>query len=163
MASQQQDDSANPPNSPSRLSSAQLSVSPSSYLTVPNTRPPGVAFQLPGPTTPDALLDTPVDYTPTFASLPHILEPARSRDPSPDPEPSSPRERFARYPEPILMSVYSATSVDSEQSAYSNPPARLYRVPSFQAMSGSRKITVVCIAHRIGHYDANNKRLRRTR
>jgi hypothetical protein len=44
--------------------------------------------------------------------------------------------------ERIYMSVYSSSSVDTEHSEYSNPPARKYRVPNFQNMS--RKITSVC-------------------
>ncbi|KAF2116944.1 hypothetical protein BDV96DRAFT_39122 [Lophiotrema nucula] len=126
----------------SSASSTLLSLPPSSYLTVPSTRPTGHHLSLPGPFLPLDEEDTPLGRPTPPQALPQILEPIQTAASFPRHSPTSPPSLLARPPEPTFMSsVYSSASVDSEYSTYSNPPARAYRLPSFQNMS-TRKISV---------------------
>ncbi|OCK76874.1 hypothetical protein K432DRAFT_407798 [Lepidopterella palustris CBS 459.81] len=130
----------------SQPSSARQSIPPSNYLTVPGFRTPR---RKPSLTAPESVKSDDLDHLLEFTELsvqesllvnrPRIIEPYRSPSSSPRTRTFQPRVQFADYPEPILMSVYSTSSVDSE---YSNPPARTYQLPTFAAMSQSKKITV---------------------
>lgn len=151
---QQDNPSLSSPES-SQTSPISLSIPPSNYLTVPSTRP----LRLSRPLRPSSSIEfeTPeplfVPGTPSSSIISPSEVPVSTSDPigrsvskSPRP-PRSPSRGFSPYQRPILMSsVYSAASESSEHSEYSNPPARTYRVPSFSAMSGFRKITIVCNA-----------------
>ncbi|KAF2262395.1 hypothetical protein CC78DRAFT_534884 [Lojkania enalia] len=147
MDSPKQNEASTTSSTSSQASSTHFSLPPSSYLTVPSTRPTGNNLSLPGPTTFDqedfVLLSPPSQRRSPSNPIPQILEPSRIEISSPI-LPSS-AESFAQYPDPIFMSsVYSSASAESESSGYSNPPARIYRVPSFQIMPSSKKISSVC-------------------
>lgn len=146
MDSPQQDEL--PLSSPesSRASSTALSILPSSYLTVPSTRPTGASFILPGPRPfeqEDSDLLVPSLHSRSSTPVPQIQEPLRPRSPGSRLASPTSQEYISSPTEPVFMSVYSASSAESEQSIYSNPPARVYRVPSFRNMSNSRKPTAV--------------------
>jgi hypothetical protein len=70
-------------------------------------------------------------------------------EPSPETAPPvclvSPGPPYRPIPlsERVYMSVYSNSSVDTDLSEFSNPPARSYRTSTSQKMS--RKINVVCL------------------
>jgi len=154
MDSSQQDPNTLQSPASSRASTS-FSIPAANYLTVPSTKPSGFYPSLPGPTSSEEddleleLYPPSRQSTPTSNHFPHILEPPRSRLPSNQPPSRSPScsEGYSTaVPGPFYMSVYSTSSAASEQSTYSNPPARVYRVPSFQNMSSSRKITVVWIS-----------------
>lgn len=126
-------------------SSASLDIPPSSYLAVPIAIRPGSHLFLPGPNSfeqdfGDELL-LPENRS-ASEPIPHILEPAQEHTPTAScisptlsPRPSS------SLSDRVYMSVYSSSSVDTELSEFSNPPARRYRVPNTQKMS--RKISAV--------------------
>jgi hypothetical protein len=148
MDSSQQDIS--PLSPPASSQSASTSFIPqSSYLTVPSTKPSGSILSLPGPTAfeendPELLVPQ-LNKAPTLSPILQTSEPIRSNFTSNHRLSPFLEQDFASFPDPIYMSVYSSTSTSSEHSTYSNPPARIYRVPSFQKMSGSRKISVVLL------------------
>jgi len=145
--SQQDEASVSSPES-ATTSSTWLSIPSSNYLTVPTTRPSNRFFPLPGPVAfveDDlelplvSLLEATSNLGPETSQAPRLDTPPVQ--PSP---PSSYTRRRSRSPaRGSFMSVYSASSVETDHSTYSNPPARLYRVPSFQNMS-SRRISPVC-------------------
>jgi hypothetical protein len=145
MASPQQEQQL--PSSPelSVPSSASINISPSNYLTVPVTRPSRRLPALPGPSPfehnfSDAFVS--FGHRSTSEPLPHILEPTRVTTPTACLN-SSIASRPNSLSERLYMSVYSTSSVDTDLSEFSNPPARSYRVSNSQKMS--RKITVVRI------------------
>jgi hypothetical protein len=127
--------------------STLLSVPPTTYLTVPTTRPSGEFLSLLGPIasgeddfdlhllTPQTAITDPVPSRLGLSSHDNPLEQLPSQ--------LSPRRRLRSPARGVFVSVYSTSSVDTEYSAYSNPPAKLYRIPSFQNMS-SYKISPVC-------------------
>lgn len=147
MDSSQQDDQLLSSPESSQVSLTSFGITPSSYLTVPSTRPSGPLLSLPGPAVlredDTELLLPSTDRPSPSGSVPLILEPSRITTPRERQQSPSPSRLLP--PPLIYMSVYSSTSTDSEFSVYSNPPARVYRVPSFQKMSGSRKISAVCL------------------
>lgn len=150
--SKQDDPPLSSPES-SSASSTWFNIPPTSYLTVPSTRPEGTSFVLPGPTAfeEDDLdpITRPSQSSPSD-TVPQILEPLRISIPTRQSTPVPyPQEIPEQPPNQVYMSVYSASSADSEYSVYSNPPARSYRVPSFQNMSASRKISTVCPSSQI--------------
>jgi hypothetical protein len=125
-------------------SSASLDTSTARYLTIPTTAPSGPYFCLPGPDTSERdSIDTlliPEDQS-VSASIPGILGPPQDLDSASSFTlpvlPSQPCSLSAR----VYMSVYSSSSVDTELSEFSNPPARRYRVPNTPKMS--KKISTV--------------------
>ena len=147
MDSSKQDEAQDSSPQSATTSSTLLSIPASSYLTVPSTRPASKLPSLPGPVAfaedgrDLTLYSSPEDIS---DSVPDIS----SRFTTPPVQPSSPNSyirRRSRSRSPAqreFMSVYSASSVDTETSTYSNPPARPYQVPSFQNMS--RRISPVC-------------------
>jgi hypothetical protein len=155
MHSSQQDITPLSPPEPSQTPFSSFIIPHSSYLTVPSIKPSGSNLFLPGPTAFEGdhtkllvPLFNPVTATSVhFPSEPLQITSIRNRRSSPFLE-----RDFASYSDPIYMSVYSSTSTSSEHSTYSNPPARIYRVPSFQKMSGSRKISVVCFISALGRF-----------
>lgn len=124
---------------------------PSSCLTATSTWTTGTTVPLPGPAAPseddfESLVSTSVSTSQNSSSpdlLPQILEPREASPPSASQLSEYPTHHASNYPDPLLMSAYSATSAGSEYSEYSNPPARHYRLPSFQNMSGSRRVSLV--------------------
>jgi hypothetical protein len=147
MDSSQQDDFLT--YSPASSQASSSCISPSSYLTVPSTRPSAANFSLPRPAPfeeddPDLILSS-LHRDSSSTPVPEIREPRRSRSPATVPPLSPSQSSPTQSPNPSYMSVYSAASADSEYSTYSNPPARLYRLPSFQNMSASRKISAACL------------------
>lgn len=148
MESEQEDPQVSSPES-SIATSTSFDISPSSYLTVPNTRTKRRLPLLPGPTVFDQD-DFDFDITvssyrgSTSEAIPQVHSPSRSSPPigfdTSQLQPTRPNHLSDR----LYMSVYSSSSLDTEHSEYSNPPARRYRVPDFAKMSSARKITVVC-------------------
>jgi hypothetical protein len=124
MHSPQREDFIPFASKPTITSSASLPKPSSKDLTVPSTIASDAIQPFPGPST---FVQDYHDEQDSTASLPNLTL-------SPPTLPISLSER-------IYMSVYSSSSVDTEHSEYSNPPARKYRVTSFQNMS--RKITPV--------------------
>ena len=150
MSSSQPEDSiASSPES-SQPPSAQQSIPSSSYLTVPSsgrthrTRLSPPHSSLRDPEDIDNPQNFPIYSSPESLQVPPptIVPPAPPTSPRSQTDLLEPQVNFAEYPDPIYMSVYSLSSVDSE---YSNPPARSYSLPSFENMSSSRKITLVCL------------------
>lgn len=128
-----------------RSTSSLLSIPPSNYLTVPNNKRSRTVSFLPAPTTFEEDTEFVHPSPPgdlSHRTIPLIREPSRSTTPIAGEHPQSPQEQFPRCREPTYMSVYSTSSAESEHSTYSNPPARAYRVPSFQNMS-TRRISAV--------------------
>jgi hypothetical protein len=112
-----------------------IQISPSSYLTVPDNRPSGrlSASQI---SDTSVLVEERSDLEPEL----HIIEPLPETTP-----PACyilPGRPYRPIPlsERVYMSVYSTSSVDTDLSEFSNPPARNYRTSTSQEMS--RKITV---------------------
>ena len=146
-SSQPEDSTASSPES-SQPPSAQQSIPSSSYLTVPSSGRTRRTRLSP----PHLSQKDPEDID-NSQNLPRYSSPESLQVPPPTIVPPAPtslrsqtdllesRVNFANYPDPIYMSVYSLSSVDSE---YSNPPARSYNLPPFGNMSSSRKITLVC-------------------
>ena len=147
-SSQPEDSTASSPES-SRPPSARQSIPSSSYLTVPSsgrthrTRLSPPHSSLRDPEDIDNPQNFPIYSSPESLQVPPptIVPPAPPTSPRSQTDLLEPQVNFAEYPDPIYMSVYSLSSVDSE---YSNPPARSYSLPSFENMSSSRKITLVC-------------------
>lgn len=133
----------------SQASSISLTIPPSNYLLIPSTRPAGPNFVLPGPISfqesETDLLESPLYQDLPLDSVPQIREPSHNIPPATQSPSTTSRGSRVQTPEPNYMSVYSSASADSEFSVYSNPPARIYRVPSFQKMSASRKPSAACI------------------
>lgn len=163
MDSSQQDNSPLPLSQSSQASSTSFSIPQSRYLTVPSTKPPGSNLSLPGLTAFDEnhteLLVPLFNEKPTSSSILQTSEPIRSNSPSNHRLSQLLERDFASFPGPPYMSVYSSTSTSSEHSTYSNPPARIYRVPSFQKMSGSRRISVVLLHFLIRKVSENTSML----
>jgi hypothetical protein len=118
--------------------------SPSSFLTVPNSRPSGRLsashrFKL----TASDISDTPVLFEgqPDHEAEFHIIEPLPETTPPTRCISPGPLYRPIPLSERVYMSVYSTSSVDTDLSEFSNPPARSYRTSTSQKMS--RMITVV--------------------
>ena len=148
MSPPQQDELLPSPSESSRHSSASLNIRSPQYLTVPNTGPTGSRLSLPGPsTTQPEEPDWSESLLPPRSSslpVPEIREPLSEDLTYHDTtSPESTTGIYSRFSERIFMSVYSSTSAESEYSVYSNPPARVYRVPSFQNMSTSRRVSTV--------------------
>jgi hypothetical protein len=126
-------------------SSVSLDIPPSSYLAVPIVRTPGSYLPLPGPNSfeqdfADELLLS--EDRSTSEPIPHILAPAQESTPTASCiSPASPPWPSSSLSDRVYMSVYSSSSVDTELSEFSNPPARRYRVANTQKMS--RKISAV--------------------
>ena len=147
-SSQPEDFTASSPES-SQPSSARQSIISSSYLTIPSsgrtrrTRLSSPHSSLRDPEGIDNPQNFPIYSSPKSLQVPPptLVPPASPTSPRSQTDLLEPRVNFADYPDPIYMSVYSSSSVDSE---YSNPPARSYNLPSFENMSSSRKITLVC-------------------
>jgi hypothetical protein len=145
MDTTQQDEP--PLSSPeSSRGSTSFNIQSTHYLTVPITGPTSSYLTLPRPLSseeehPDWLQSS---LLPRSASvpIPRIREPSPSNVPSEQDISSSFSPQLS---DRTFMSVYSSTSAESEHSVYSNPPARVYRVPSFQNMSASRRISTVAI------------------
>lgn len=116
------------------------SIPTSNFLKVPKTGPSGTHF-LPGPHTVEEETDSfPLPRHPSI-QRPRLFDPAGIDIIEPVSVASSSRHAYLRNR--TYMSVYSSTSAESEYSVYSNPPARTYRLPSFQDMSASRKVSAV--------------------
>ena len=147
----------------SRASSISFNIPQSSYLTVPSTKPSGSNHSLPGLTAFEQnypeLLVPPSEEAPTSLSILQTPEPIRNNLTSNHRSPPLSERDFISFPSPIYMSVYSSTSTSSEHSTYSNPPARIYRVPSFQKMSESRRISVVILQFLIRKVSVNTSML----
>lgn len=145
-SSQPEDSTASSPES-SQPPSARQSIPSSSYLTVPSsgrthrTRLSPPHSSLRDPEDIDNPQNFPIYSSPESLQVPPptIVPPAPPTSPRSQTDLLEPQVNFAEYPDPIYMSVYSLSSVDSE---YSNPPARSYSLPSFENMSSSRKITL---------------------
>lgn len=160
MYSSQQDSTPLSAPGSTQASSIPVSIPQSSYLTVPYTKPLGHNLSLPGPAAFEGnhsglRVPSSKEVT-TSASILEPSEPPRIESTSNRHSPSLSERDFASYPESFYMSVYSSTSTTSEHSTFSNPPARIYRVPSFQKMSGSRKISVVCFFASLGRFTKIN-------
>jgi hypothetical protein len=132
-----------------------IQISPSSYLTVPDNRPSGrlSASQI---SDTSVLVEERSDLEPEL----HIIEPLPETTP-----PACyilPGRPYRPIPlsERVYMSVYSTSSVDTDLSEFSNPPARNYRTSTSQEMS--RKITVVRLSCSIKKPQANHLRSRRS-
>lgn len=146
MDTTQQDNISLSSPAQSLASSSALTISPSSYLTVPNPRslrsplslPRRIAFE-----EDDSKVHITSDLSPASEPLPQILVLSRSNTPTGSSTSTSPRSRSKILSDRLYMSVHSTSSTDTDTSEYSNPPARPYRIPSFQRMSGSRKISAV--------------------
>lgn len=144
MDTTQQDNISLSSPAQSLASSSALTISPSSYLTVPNPRslrsplslPRRIAFE-----EDDSKVHITSDLSPASEPLPQILVLSRSNTPTGSSTSTSPRSRSKILSDRLYMSVHSTSSTDTDTSEYSNPPARPYRIPSFQRMSGSRKIS----------------------
>ena len=149
MDSNTQDEHPHSSPTSSQPSTTLLSVSPSSYLTVPGATPTGINLSLPGPSqfAPEEGLDFLVPFTSSrTVSNPVAEEQEAVSSGSPSLLRLLQLSRLESSSNPLHMSVYSSTSADSsttEYSAYSNPPPKKYRVPTFEKMSDSRKVTSV--------------------
>jgi hypothetical protein len=125
-------------------SSASLDISTARYLTLPTTAPSGPYFCLPGPDTSerdsiDALLIA-EDHS-VSESTPRTLGPTQDLEPASSFTLSVLPSQPCSLSDRVYMSVYSSSSVDTELSEFSNPPARRYRVPNTPKMS--KKISTV--------------------
>jgi hypothetical protein len=144
MASSQQEEPL--PSSPEHTLRPSISIDilPTSYLTVPIIRPSKrlpirQAHNTTNSTLANALLleEEQSDLEPLpciFEPSPETTSTACSILPVSPPRPIPLSER-------LYMSVYSTSSVETDLSEFSNPPARSYRAPNSLKMS--RKITVV--------------------
>jgi len=163
MDSSQQDSSPPSPPESSQPASISFRIPQSSYLAVPSTKPSGSNFSLPGPTAfeenhPELLVPQ-LNKSLTSSSILQTSESIQSDLTSNHCLSLFSEQEFASLPDPICMSVYSSTSGSSENSTYSNPPAKIYRVPSFQNMSGSRRISVVLLHFLIRKVSENTSML----
>lgn len=144
MCSQRQE---TPRSSPIQLAlrpSSTINIPSSNYLRVPETRRPKRRLSR---STPDLDLqddtEAPLIHgeTSTTAPIPSVIEPRHqttfdyfSTDSIAVPRPCPLSER-------LYMSIYSTSSVDTDFSDFSNPPARTYRISTSSKMP--RKITTV--------------------
>jgi hypothetical protein len=163
MDSPRQDDTQLSSPESINTSSTLLSIPASNFLTVPTAFPASRFFSSLEPT---AFAE---DYdleplTPASELVPEIPQFLRN-DISPV-QPSPPntyiRRRSKSPAQRKFLSVYSASSIDTDNSKYSNPPAKPYRVPSFQNMS-SRRISPVCQHSMTYECQLKHPRLRRTK
>jgi hypothetical protein len=129
MHSPQQEDFIPFASEPTITSSASPRKPSSKDITIPSTIASDAIQHLPGPYTFAQDHHDEQDPTTSVSNL--------SLSPLVLPVPLSER---------VYMSVYSSSSVDTEHSEYSNPPAQKYRVTNHQNMS--RKISPVCTTSR---------------
>jgi len=148
MTSLHQDEPPTTSPESSQPLSVHQSIPPSNYLTVPGrTERRSRRSPLPRPrlndiNDPDRYLESRATSLPApLRVLPsqNIAFSSTTSSPS-GPQPIHSRVDFRDWPAPVYMSIYSTSSQDSE---YSIPPARPYKLPSFATMSESRKITLV--------------------
>ena len=147
MASSQQENSTLTASVSYSTSSAQFNISPSRYLRVPApkiSKRPSSRPKLHTWNQRNSKLDCSFNDNSLLASVPRIPFSSRVRTPgcsSVSQPPTWPVSLSNR----LYLSVYSSSSNDTEQSDYSNPPARQYCVPNFPKMTSSRKITAASL------------------